>query len=581
MYRPNFHPNGFFILAALLCLAFIAVPLHAAAGGSSAVDGQKDGQVNDISDWSIKMELSAGSPAKNQEVTLSVTLVSPRGASASGIPLDIRLTSLTSPPDIRNILFLDDAAPLTDGNGNYERIFNAPYFHSHGDGHYRIDVSADTPDGILTSSGELSVVENVLRVQSIQVAHDAYPGTWYNMALYGFDRDGLSVSIGQNGVYRNRTWADHDWGVTGGMYEGGKGEGDGNAVYEVFEAVGEYSRLQRFEGDNDTLMNEYGYPAKTVVCSFLVYEVAGNNIPVSVSGRIEGEPANITFKIPSVPLRRPSVGSTYRIGEWFLKGSGGTGGTWQGDFMYIYGIGFTGNVTLEISAMGQLTARHQIYSDNYMVRYRWAVPETQQTGQNFVNFVGMDQTGTASRSGTDFYVAEKQDDRSYEKPRNIAAVLGIAAILLLLVTLPLASYSRIKRKKLLDHATRMRIYEHVEGNPGVHFRALMDELSLTTGTLSHHLNVLERGEFLRSCQDGMYRRFTLFDEKVPSKFRLSGIQERIVGVIKKHPGITQAGLSKLIGSSRIVVNYHVKILRDVDLVSVDREGRETHCFYRG
>jgi len=561
------------LILSLLIPTLIGSPFHASAGNG--------GRGDEDAGWAIDLELSPDTPAKNQEVSLSVSLSSPIYDSASGIPLDVRLTSLSSPPDIQSIRFLGDAAPLTDGNGSYESVFNAPYFHSHGDGHYRINVSAETPDGPVSASRELSIVENVLDVKGIQVAHDAAPATWYRMALYDFDREALNIGIFQNGAYHNGTWTESDWTVVEGMYEGGKGESSDNAVYEVMETGDELTSLRRFEGDSPTLLNEYGYPAKTTLCSFLVSEVSGENIGVSISGRIDGQSKNISFEIPSIPLVRPCVGATNRVGEWFLKSSGGTGGTWQGSVMHIYSIGFLGNVTVDISAMGQSTEQRRIFSSNYMAHYRWSVPSTQFTGQNYVTFEGTDSNGVRNTAQTDFYVAEEPRIRELHEPDNYLAVVGTVAAILLIVLLSFTTYTRIKRKKLLDHATRMRIYRRVRNEPGVHFRALMEGLELKTGTLSYHLNVLEREEYLRSYQDGMYRRFALFDEISPSTFRLSNIQGRILGAVRKHPGITQTRLSKLVGSSRMVVNYHIRILRDVDLVSIERDGRETHCYFRG
>ena len=106
----------------------------------------------------------------------------------------------------------------------------------------------------------------------------------------------------------------------------------------------------------------------------------------------------------------------------------------------------------------------------------------------------------------------------------------------------------------------------------------MDSLDLKQGTLTHHLNILEQNEFVRSYQDGVYRRFYLFESKPPMSIKLSNIQERILEYIRNNPGIVQADISKAMGTSRMVVNYHIRLMRAADLVSVEKDGNNQRCF---
>jgi predicted transcriptional regulator len=49
-------------------------------------------------------------------------------------------------------------------------------------------------------------------------------------------------------------------------------------------------------------------------------------------------------------------------------------------------------------------------------------------------------------------------------------------------------------------------------------------------------------------------------------------------IVKQDPGITQSGISEKMGKNKMVINYHIKILKDVGLLAVERNGRETNCF---
>jgi predicted transcriptional regulator len=182
-----------------------------------------------------------------------------------------------------------------------------------------------------------------------------------------------------------------------------------------------------------------------------------------------------------------------------------------------------------------------------------------------------------------FQIELKKDQVVYH-PDPIKGILlggGIFATLLSAIVLVLVSFfffSKISEKTVLDNMNRKVIYDTIKKKPGIHFMALSVGLSLVSGVLSHHLNILEKKGFIKSIQDGKYRRFYLYDEKIEFKLTLTAIQQTILFAVKQDPGISQTGISEMIGKNKMVVNYHIKILKDVGLLSVERNGRETNCF---
>ena len=147
----------------------VCVLLSSAFSVASGEDGKGKGAED--KNWLIDIEMSPTNPAKNQEVTLRAQVMDSLGNPGKNIPLDISLTSLKSPPDIVGIDFLDDPEPMTDGNGTFETIFNAPYFHSHDDGLYRIDADAEVDGGTVTpASGQL---DNHARAMVFNPLHEA------------------------------------------------------------------------------------------------------------------------------------------------------------------------------------------------------------------------------------------------------------------------------------------------------------------------------------------------------------------------------------------------------------------------
>lgn len=156
----------------------------------------------------------------------------------------------------------------------------------------------------------------------------------------------------------------------------------------------------------------------------------------------------------------------------------------------------------------------------------------------------------------------------------IALIAGGVALLILGSLL----FQRVDRAARLNNVRRSMILERIRQMPGIYFSALMKDLDLKPGVASYHINKLEKAEQIKSFQDGMYRRFYLYDEKVEMKIMLSDLQKIIVHTINEEPGISQMDISRLIGKSKVVINYHIRFLRDLNLLVLERDGRETHCF---
>lgn len=141
---------------------------------------------------------------------------------------------------------------------------------------------------------------------------------------------------------------------------------------------------------------------------------------------------------------------------------------------------------------------------------------------------------------------------------------------------------RLKKDQVLDHFTRGQIFGFIKANPGAHYIAVQEHLELQNGVLAYHLKVLEREEYITSERDGIYRRLYPRHMKIPHKERqLTRVQKDIVEALKAHPGTSQNGLARLIGESKQVVGYHVRVLEKAGLVRVEREAQQTRCFLEG
>jgi len=141
-------------------------------------------------------------------------------------------------------------------------------------------------------------------------------------------------------------------------------------------------------------------------------------------------------------------------------------------------------------------------------------------------------------------------------------------------------YSKLKRAEILDHVVREQVYKYIDSHPGAHFSRILKELGTSNGTLLYHLSTLEREDIITSRKDGVYKRYYPAGRPVPKKpiEDLSWFQLRILDIIRHNYAITQKELSQAVGESRQVINYHIKVLRTNELIRVEREGKNSHCF---
>ena len=156
-------------------------------------------------------------------------------------------------------------------------------------------------------------------------------------------------------------------------------------------------------------------------------------------------------------------------------------------------------------------------------------------------------------------------------------------------------YYRVTGDKILEHKLRSKIYMHIRANPGDHYRSIMAKLKIKNGTLVHHLARLEQEDLITSERDGYFKRFYPVGMRIPKsdvgmyypeamptynigEHQVSDIQLRIIKTIKYRPGLKQKEIALKINESRRVVNYHIKLLEQHDLIKVIKVGRKTQCF---
>lgn len=141
-------------------------------------------------------------------------------------------------------------------------------------------------------------------------------------------------------------------------------------------------------------------------------------------------------------------------------------------------------------------------------------------------------------------------------------------------------YTKLRRDKILDQRTRGLIEGYITANPGCNYTIIRDNLSLADGTLTYHLQVLEREGFVYSIREGLFRCF--YPQGVPpprrGKLHLSDVQSDIVRIVKRIPGITVGEIATAMNRRPNVISYHLKLLKEGGLIRMEEDGRHVRVY---
>lgn len=176
----------------------------------------------------------------------------------------------------------------------------------------------------------------------------------------------------------------------------------------------------------------------------------------------------------------------------------------------------------------------------------------------------------------------------------IAAVAGAVAIVGALIKVGgqrvlfrlwwLASvfgFTRIRRDEALDHERREAIMAAIESEPGVHLGALQRGLGIATGTLVHHLRVLERARLVETRRRSNRVHFVPAGYRGPVETTRSPLQVRVLEAVRSVPGLSQSELAERLGEPRNTVAYNVRRLIEDGQIEARREGRVLRHFVPG
>lgn len=132
----------------------------------------------------------------------------------------------------------------------------------------------------------------------------------------------------------------------------------------------------------------------------------------------------------------------------------------------------------------------------------------------------------------------------------------------------------------LSLSTRKRLFEHVEANPGIHFRQLARDLDMETGLLQYHLDELEEYGVLDSEEHGGKRRLFVSrkldaeERAILAVLRHETTRQLVLYLLEDGPA-RNGEIADAVGVTPPTVSWHLSNLVEKGVVEEVEEGRTT------
>ena len=138
----------------------------------------------------------------------------------------------------------------------------------------------------------------------------------------------------------------------------------------------------------------------------------------------------------------------------------------------------------------------------------------------------------------------------------------------------------VSSQQIATNSTRMQIYDYINQNPGVQFRAVCAGLTLPVGLAQYHLGVLIKSGLVSFVRDGKYKRF--FVSKKFSKKQIAAITmlrhktaKRIFETLLNKKQLSHGKLANEVRISSQALTWQMKSLKTTEFVLQVNEGLKT------
>jgi DNA-binding transcriptional ArsR family regulator len=140
-----------------------------------------------------------------------------------------------------------------------------------------------------------------------------------------------------------------------------------------------------------------------------------------------------------------------------------------------------------------------------------------------------------------------------------------------------------QKTQSLTNSTCMQIYDFVNENPGIQFRAICAGLCLPIGLVQYYVNVLTKAGLISFIRDGRYKRF--FVSKKFSKQEMAAISalrhktvKKIVEVLLSEKQLSHYKLASEVSITPQALTWQIRALKSTKYILRKHEGVKTIYF---
>ncbi len=185
---------------------------------------------------------------------------------------------------------------------------------------------------------------------------------------------------------------------------------------------------------------------------------------------------------------------------------------------------------------------------------------------------------TTTRKSPSVPRADPRELIAFAAAGAVAVAFGLAALL------PFALYNRLSGHRLLEHATRRRVYDAVDARPGISATLAARETGVTYSTAVYHLDRLVRAGIVVVTGAGTRVRYyrngvgmNARAREIATLLENTGIR-RVLDSIEQDPGTYRAAIVSRLGVSAATVNWHLKRLIAMGVVKERADGRTSRLY---
>jgi len=169
---------------------------------------------------------------------------------------------------------------------------------------------------------------------------------------------------------------------------------------------------------------------------------------------------------------------------------------------------------------------------------------------------------------------------------NLSIIILDGAITVVIISFGMnifADYVFNKENSIeLEQDSRLRIYNVIKENQGIHLREICRKLDKKMGVIQYHIHVLEKANLIDSLKEGRYRRFFIHnDNGVNQKIVMCFLQRessrKILEYLLFNEDKTSHGeLAEFLGISSQAITWHMKKLEGKGVVTFEKCGKQKY-----